>query len=279
MRTAMDLRVQLSSCVPATNLETSGARLEVGDLLPLADHPKVLGLAEFMNFPGLLARDPSCLAKLAAFQTRPIDGHSPLLGGLRPQRLPQRGRANRPRGHQPARGAREADEGHAGADQGGLGVQGPACACAHHHRAQFALHRLLHRRPQSARHRRGRPPRFPDPHRDRARRAAARRLSRCDDFRRAHFRPARPRACRARLASRPRRDRRSRALRCLDGACGGTRGRRRPLCLAWAAACSRARKREGAPCGGQGLSGRAGRAPRPRRSASFRARSSPIASP
>ena len=52
--TAMDLRVQLSSCVPATHLETSGARLEVDDLLPLADHPKVLGLAEFMNFPGVL---------------------------------------------------------------------------------------------------------------------------------------------------------------------------------------------------------------------------------
>ncbi len=81
MLTAMDLRVQLSSCVPSTALETSGARLEIGDLLPFADHPKVLGLAEFMNFPGLLARDPSCLAKLAAFQTRPIDGHSPLLGG------------------------------------------------------------------------------------------------------------------------------------------------------------------------------------------------------
>ncbi len=83
MATAMDLRVQLSSCVPATDLETAGARLEVGDLIELADHPKVLGLAEFMNFPGLLARDPACLAKLAAFQTRPIDGHSPLLGGYR----------------------------------------------------------------------------------------------------------------------------------------------------------------------------------------------------
>jgi adenine deaminase len=83
MATAMDLRIQLSSCVPATNLETSGARLEVGDLLELADHPKVLGLAEFMNFPGLLARDPACLAKLAAFQTRPIDGHSPLLSGYK----------------------------------------------------------------------------------------------------------------------------------------------------------------------------------------------------
>src|ERR1700722_7882891 len=82
MATAMDLRVQLSSCVPATHLETSGARLEVDDLLPLASHPKVLGLAEFMNFPGVLARDPACLAKLAAFQGRRIDGHSPLLRGL-----------------------------------------------------------------------------------------------------------------------------------------------------------------------------------------------------
>ena len=78
----MDLRVQLSSCVPATHLETSGARLEVEDLLPFADHPKVLGLAEFMNFPGVLARDPACLAKLAAFQGRRIDGHAPLLRGL-----------------------------------------------------------------------------------------------------------------------------------------------------------------------------------------------------
>jgi adenine deaminase len=42
----------------------------------------VLGLAEFMNFPGVLARDPACLAKLAAFQGRRIDGHSPLLRGL-----------------------------------------------------------------------------------------------------------------------------------------------------------------------------------------------------
>jgi adenine deaminase len=80
--TAMDLRVQLSSCVPATHLETSGARLEVDDLLPLSRHAKVLGLAEFMNFPGVLARDPACLAKLAAFQDRRLDGHAPLLRGL-----------------------------------------------------------------------------------------------------------------------------------------------------------------------------------------------------
>lgn len=80
---AMDLRVQLSSCVPATDhLETSGARIEAQDLAPFAAHPKVIGLAEFMNFPGVLAADPGVLDKLAAFQGRHIDGHAPLLRGL-----------------------------------------------------------------------------------------------------------------------------------------------------------------------------------------------------
>ena len=77
--TVMDLRVQLSSCVPATHLETSGARLEAEDLLPFKHHPKVLGLAEFMNVPGVLNKDPGVLAKLAAFSDVQIDGHSPLL--------------------------------------------------------------------------------------------------------------------------------------------------------------------------------------------------------
>lgn len=79
--TVMDIRVQLSSCVPATHLETSGAELTVDDLLPFADHPGVIGLAEFMNFPGVLARDPGCMAKLRAFQGRHIDGHAPLVRG------------------------------------------------------------------------------------------------------------------------------------------------------------------------------------------------------
>lgn len=77
----MDIRVNLSSCVPASPLETSGARLEVDDLTPFRDHPKVIGLAEFMNFPGVLARDPGCLAKLAAFRSGHIDGHAPLVLG------------------------------------------------------------------------------------------------------------------------------------------------------------------------------------------------------
>lgn len=79
--TVMDIRIQLSSCVPATHLETSGADLPIEKLLPFRDHPKVIGLAEFMNFPGVVHKDPVCMAKLEAFQGGHIDGHAPLLSG------------------------------------------------------------------------------------------------------------------------------------------------------------------------------------------------------
>ncbi|BCH58782.1 adenine deaminase 1 [Agrobacterium vitis] len=81
LATIMDIRVQLSSCVPATHLETSGADLPIERLLPFRDHPKVIGLAEFMNFPGVIHKDPICMAKLEAFQGGHIDGHAPLLRG------------------------------------------------------------------------------------------------------------------------------------------------------------------------------------------------------
>ena len=79
--TVMDIRVQLSSCVPSTHMETAGAHLSAADLAPLMDHPRVIGLAEFMNFPGVLFKDEGCLAKLGAFRGRHIDGHAPLLRG------------------------------------------------------------------------------------------------------------------------------------------------------------------------------------------------------
>jgi adenine deaminase len=79
--TAMDLRVQLSSCVPCSTLETSGAKLLIEDLLPFRNNPHVLGLAEFMNFPGIFAKRPDVMAKLEAFQDGHIDGHAPLLTG------------------------------------------------------------------------------------------------------------------------------------------------------------------------------------------------------
>lgn len=79
--TVMDLRVMLSSCVPATHLETSGARLKAEDLKPFMDHPKVLGLAEFMNFPGIIHEDAECLDKISMFEGRHVDGHAPLVRG------------------------------------------------------------------------------------------------------------------------------------------------------------------------------------------------------
>ncbi|MEE8270476.1 MAG: adenine deaminase [Alphaproteobacteria bacterium] len=81
LTTAIDLRVQLSSCVPSSHLETSGARLTAADLAPHRDHPKVIGLAEFMNFPGVFMKDDEVLDKLVAFSDRHIDGHAPLVGG------------------------------------------------------------------------------------------------------------------------------------------------------------------------------------------------------
>jgi adenine deaminase len=80
-RTIMDLRVNLSSCVPATAFETSGAELSAADLVSLRDHPKVIGLAEVMNYPGVIAGDRGVLDKLAAFQGGHIDGHAPLVTG------------------------------------------------------------------------------------------------------------------------------------------------------------------------------------------------------
>ncbi len=78
----LDLRVMLSSCVPATHLETNGGGIvDVQKLMQYAHHPKVLGLAEMMNVPGVLNGDPLVHAKIDAFSERVIDGHCPLLSG------------------------------------------------------------------------------------------------------------------------------------------------------------------------------------------------------
>src|SRR4051794_17825968 len=72
------------ACVPASPLETAGARLDASDLMGLLEaHPRVLGLAEMMNYPGVLAADPRELAKLAAFAAAGalVDGHAPGLVG------------------------------------------------------------------------------------------------------------------------------------------------------------------------------------------------------
>jgi len=70
------------SCVPASHLETSGARLDASDLASLLREPEIIGLAEVMNFPGVIKGDDEVLAKIEAFDGRVIDGHCPRLTGL-----------------------------------------------------------------------------------------------------------------------------------------------------------------------------------------------------
>jgi adenine deaminase len=76
-----DIFMMAPSCVPATHLETSGARLDVSDLVELKKEPRILGLAEMMNFPGVLEGVPEVLEKLMLYNDRVIDGHAPSLRG------------------------------------------------------------------------------------------------------------------------------------------------------------------------------------------------------
>ncbi|HNW84392.1 MAG TPA: adenine deaminase [Candidatus Cryosericum sp.] len=77
----LDFYFMLPSCVPATHLETNGETLDADRLSELRRNPRVLGLAEFMNYPGILFKDPDVLDKLAAFEGQLIDGHAPFLSG------------------------------------------------------------------------------------------------------------------------------------------------------------------------------------------------------
>ncbi|QLA19884.1 adenine deaminase [Desulfolutivibrio sulfoxidireducens] len=80
--------VMMSSCVPATRMETSGAEISATDirrmLSPDYEHAgRILGLAEVMNFPGVINGDEEMLNKLLAAGDAVIDGHAPLLAGKR----------------------------------------------------------------------------------------------------------------------------------------------------------------------------------------------------
>jgi adenine deaminase len=74
--------VMAPSCVPATHMETAGAELTAADLAAILTHDRVLGLAEMMNYPGVLFRVPAVLEKIKIAGDRPVDGHAPGLSGL-----------------------------------------------------------------------------------------------------------------------------------------------------------------------------------------------------
>ncbi len=77
----LDVYFMMSSCVPATHMETAGSTLTSFDISAFMSKDLVIGLAEVMNFPGVLTRDTDLMDKLRVMNDRPIDGHAPGLGG------------------------------------------------------------------------------------------------------------------------------------------------------------------------------------------------------
>ena len=85
LEAAADLPVQVfamaSSCVPASRFESPSAPLSLADIAWILEHPRTLGVAEMMNFPGVVAGDRAELAKLALPGAEHVDGHAPELRG------------------------------------------------------------------------------------------------------------------------------------------------------------------------------------------------------
>ena len=77
----LNVFIMLPSCVPATHLETSGATLKASDLKSLLKKPWVIGMAEMMNFPGVIFRNPEVLKKIEMAKGKRMDGHAPMLSG------------------------------------------------------------------------------------------------------------------------------------------------------------------------------------------------------
>lgn len=75
--------IMLPSCVPATEFDESGAILTAADLEPFYTHPRVLGLAEVMDYPGVIAGEEGVMEKIRTARRRglAVDGHAPLLAG------------------------------------------------------------------------------------------------------------------------------------------------------------------------------------------------------
>jgi adenine deaminase len=76
-----DMLFMAPSCVPATNLETSGAKISSGEIKRILDHPRIIGLGEMMNFPGVVTGDEEVVKKVTAARGKVIDGHAPGLTG------------------------------------------------------------------------------------------------------------------------------------------------------------------------------------------------------
>ncbi|HTR43067.1 MAG TPA: adenine deaminase [Pseudomonadales bacterium] len=78
---AVDFFIMLPSCVPATHLETAGAKITADDLKLMIHDERIAGVAELMNFPGVFLGVKDELAKIDAGKGKAIDGHAPGLRG------------------------------------------------------------------------------------------------------------------------------------------------------------------------------------------------------
>lgn len=79
----IDVHFMMPSCVPATEIDESGAELDCNDIDLYLDNKKVLGLAEMMNYVGVINGDKNVLSKIVTSQAhhKKIDGHAPELSG------------------------------------------------------------------------------------------------------------------------------------------------------------------------------------------------------
>ena len=84
----LDVYFTASSCVPASAFESPRRPLTEGDLQGLLRRRRVIGLAEMMNFPGVIAGDPAELQKLALDGAEHADGHAPASSARRSTRMP-----------------------------------------------------------------------------------------------------------------------------------------------------------------------------------------------
>ena len=79
--TPLKVFCMVPSCVPSSHLETSGAVIDADDVDELLKIEGVIGLAEVMNFPGVINKDEEVIRKIISAKDHPIDGHAPLLSG------------------------------------------------------------------------------------------------------------------------------------------------------------------------------------------------------
>ena len=80
-RTPLKVYFMIPSCVPATSLETSGAKIGLKEIEELKGTERILGLGEVMNFPGVIKGEEEVMAKIEACEGMVIDGHAPGLRG------------------------------------------------------------------------------------------------------------------------------------------------------------------------------------------------------